>query len=136
AGDLRIVLAESAGQPVAVLMQPVAPNAVKELAKTYSSPVGSRKFDRVEVLKGAQVVITKEKEKYTVEAAIPLAALGLKPEPALEVKGDAGYISSDAAGITNTARTYWSNQNTGLVNDLPGEAALRPGEWGRFQFSD
>jgi hypothetical protein len=136
AGDLRIVIAESAGQPIAVLMQPVAPNAAKELAHTYSSPVGSRKFDRVEVLKNAHVVINKEKEKYTVEAAIPLAALGLKPEPALEVKGDAGYISSDAAGITNTARTYWSNQNTGLVNDLPGEAALRPGEWGSFQFSD
>jgi hypothetical protein len=114
----------------------VAPNAANELAKTYSSPVGSRKFDRVEVLKNAQVVINKEKEKYTVEVAIPLAALGLKPEPALEVKGDAGYTSSDAAGITNTARTYWSNQNTGLVNDLPGEAALRPGEWGSFQFSD
>ncbi|HEV7403554.1 MAG TPA: hypothetical protein VGO11_11525, partial [Chthoniobacteraceae bacterium] len=136
AGDLRIVIAESAGQPIAVLMQPVAPNAAKELAHTYSSPVGSRKFDRVEVLKNAQVVVNKEKEKYTVEVAIPLAALGLKPEPALEIRGDAGYISSDAAGITNTARTYWSNQNTGLVNDLPGEAALRPGEWGSFQFSD
>ena len=136
AGDLRIVIAESAGQPIAVLMAPVSPGAPKSANHTYSSPVGSRPFDRVEVLKDAQVAIAKDKEKYVVEAAIPLASIGLKPEPALEIRGDAGYISSDAAGITNTARTYWSNQNTGLVNDLPGEAALRPGEWGTFQFSD
>jgi hypothetical protein len=114
----------------------VDPAAPKTENKTYSSPVGSVKFDSVAVLDSTKVVITKSAKGYTVEASIPLAALGLKPEAGLEIRGDVGFISSDAGGLINTARTYWSNKNTGLVNDLPGEAAIRPGDWGSMQFSD
>ncbi|HSI83786.1 MAG TPA: hypothetical protein VK970_08375 [Candidatus Methylacidiphilales bacterium] len=136
AGDVRLLIAEVGGKPVAVLSRPVDPTAPKTAAKTYSSPVQSVKFDRVAVLDSAKVVITRTAKGYTVEAAIPLADLGLKPEPGLEIRGDVGFISSDSGGLINTARTYWSNKNTGLVNDLPGEASLKPGDWGSMQFSD
>ena len=101
-----------------------------------SSPVASVAFARVEILKDAKVNITRGADKYFVEAAIPWEALGIKPQPGLELRGDAGFISSDAEGQTNTGRTYWSNSNTGLVNDLPGEAAIKPSEWGVLQLSD
>ena len=32
------------------------------------------------------------------------------------------------------ARTYWANQATGLVNDVPGEIMLAPGLWGEATF--
>ena len=35
--------------------------------------------------------------------------------------------------MINTARTYWANKKTGLVNDLPGEALLAPAEWGEIE---
>lgn len=136
AGDIRLNIAEVAGSPVALLMVPVNPAADKAAAKTYSSPVSSARFDQVEVLANVKVAVTKSDKGYIVEAAIPLSAIGLKPEPGLEIRGDAGIITSDTAGIINTARIYWSNKNTGLVNDVWGEAILKPNEWGKMQFSD
>jgi hypothetical protein len=50
------------------------------------------------------------------------------------VRGDAGFISSDAQGTSNVARTYWSNKATNLNNDLPSEAWLYPATWGEFKF--
>jgi hypothetical protein len=50
------------------------------------------------------------------------------------IRGDAGFISSDALGTLNVARTYWSNQATNLTNDLPSEAWLYPAAWGEFKF--
>jgi hypothetical protein len=32
-------------------------------------------------------------------------------------------------------RSYWSNQNTGLVNDVPGEIMLSPVSWGTITFA-
>jgi hypothetical protein len=51
----------------------------------------------------------------------------------MKLRGDVGFISSDAKGMINTARTYLFNKKTGLVNDLPGEASLRPAEWGEIE---
>ncbi len=68
------------------------------------------------------------------EAAIPLTALALAPTPGLVLRGDAGIISSDAPGLINIARTYWSNKATNLVNDLPSEAWLYPETWGELRF--
>ena len=51
----------------------------------------------------------------------------------MKLRGDVGFISSDAMGMINTARTYLFNKKTGLVNDLPGEAMLNPAEWGEIE---
>lgn len=39
-------------------------------------------------------------------------------------------VYSDAKGNNRAARIYWSNQATGLVNDVPGEIMANPSLWG------
>jgi hypothetical protein len=133
AGDIRIVMAMAGGAPAAVLMAPKDPVAKPELRQTYTSPVMSIAFDRVELLQSARVMVHKTNRGYLLEAAIPLAVIGLKPEKGMKLRGDVGFISSDAAGTINTARTYLFNKKTALVNDLPGEAILAPAEWGEIE---
>jgi hypothetical protein len=133
AGDIRIVMAMAGGAPAAVLMAPKDPVAKPELRQTYTSPVMSIAFDRVELLQSARVMVHKTNRGYLLEAAIPLAVIGLKPEKGMKLRGDVGFVSSDAAGTINTARTYLFNKKTALVNDLPGEAILAPAEWGEIE---
>lgn len=132
AGDRRLAIAPYQGKPAVVLMQPVDPKSSPDLKAKYQSPVGSRTFDRVEVLKGAKVKVKVEGSRYRVIASIPLADLGWTPVAGQVLRGDAGIISSDAAGMINVARTYWANKATNLVNDLPTEAWLYPETWGEF----
>ena len=132
AGDVRIVFAQLDGKPVAVLMGPIDPSAPKAGRVLYHSPVADRTFDRVEPLAAARVAVRASADRYVVEAAVPWEALGVKPRAGQALRGDAGVISSDAAGKINTARTYWSNPHTNLVNDLPHEAWLYPNAWGRL----
>ena len=132
--DVRVVLGQLGGKPVAVLMKPVDPSADPKLALDYTSPVAPKHFDRVEILDGAVVRVAKTGQGYLVEASLPLAALGLKPAKGMKLRGDLGFISSDAAGAINVARTYWTNKDTNLVNDLPQEAWLFPATWGRINF--
>ena len=133
AGDVRLCIAQSGGRPVVVLMRPIDPGAPESARVVYRSPVGPKRFDRVEILTGAAVAVTTTPDSYIVELAVPLSALGLKPGGT--IRGDAGIIASDAAGMINTARTYWSNQETNLVNDLPQEAWFAPRAWGTWTFA-
>jgi len=132
--ELRVVIANFAGKPTAVLMKPVDASAPVELHKAYTSPVGTKKFDRVEVLTAATIKVLTKSDGYTVEATLPWAALGLKPMSGQPLRGDVGIISSDTAGLINVARTYWANPHTNLVNDEPLEAVLTPTAWGLFTF--
>ena len=134
AGDVRVVLSQLAGKPVAVLMRPIDPAADKARRVRYHSPVTDKTFDRVEVLADARVKVKTHTGRYVLEAALPLKALGLEPKAGLVLRGDVGVISSDAAGKINTARTYWSNPHTNLVSDLPHEAWLYPAAWGEMEF--
>jgi hypothetical protein len=131
-GDLRVVFAQLGGRPVAVLMRPIDPAAAKDKQVRYHSPVMDKVFDRVEVLAEATVAVKVQGSRYTLEAAIPLKALGLPARSGLVLRGDAGVIASDAQGLTNTARTYWSNPHANLVSDLPSEAWLAPEGWGKL----
>jgi hypothetical protein len=126
----RLLIAPQDGKAVCVLMRPVDPAAPSQLARTYLSPVGARRFDRVEVLAAATVAVQAVGDGYRVELAVPLAALGFAPKPGLSVRGDLGLIVSDADGTAGVARLYWSNRDTNLVNDEPSEAWLTPAAWG------
>jgi hypothetical protein len=132
AGDQRLVFGQVNGKPVVVRMAPVDKTAPAALNAKYTSPVGTRAFDRVEVLADAQVAVRVEGGRYRVKAAVPLATLGIAPKPGLALRGDAGFISSDAQGLIDIARTYWANPTTNLVNDLPSEAWLYPETWGEL----
>lgn len=134
ATDVRVCISQLGKNPVAVLMKPVDPTASKEHALTYTSPVQPKHFDNVQIIKDAQIKVRTIDGGYSVEAAIPLASIGLKPAKGLLVRGDVGFISSDPAGQINVARTYWANPNTNLVNDLPQESWLSPNAWGELVF--
>jgi len=135
AGDLRLVFAPLEGKPAAILMRPVDPTAAKESQAIYHSPVGDKKFDRVEVLSAAQVKVGVQTGRYHLEAVLPLKALGLDgPVAGRTLRGDVGVIFSDAQGRSNAARMYWSNPHSNLVSDLPLEAWLYPATWGELTF--
>ena len=133
-GDQRIVIAQIDGKPVAVLMRAVDRKAPKSEGVNYHSPVTDKFFARVKIIEGAQVEVQPGGGKYVVRAIIPWKELGMEPQKGMSIRGDLGFILSDAAGTINTARVYWSNKETNLVNDLPFEAWLAPQKWGVVSF--
>ena len=69
-----------------------------------------------------------------VEAAIPLAALGVKPAAGQTLGGDFGATFGDAAGKDTVLRSHWNNQATGIVADEVDELRLDPKNWGKISF--
>ena len=132
AGDLRVLMANFNGKPVAVLMKQVAPGGPASERFTYSSPVMSVTFDQVKLLTDVMPSVAVRGNGYTVTAALPWSVLGVEPGADLTLRGDAGFILSDPAGTINTARVYWSNKSTGLVMDQPGEALINPRGFGEM----
>jgi hypothetical protein len=133
-GDLRVVIAPYEGSAVAVLMIQRARDENDQQAVNYRSPVAQVRFDRVLILDRAVVAARTGAGGYAIEAKLPLVDLGLRPESQGAMSGDVGIISSDALGLANTARTYWANPDTNLVNDLPQEARIEPTRWGSIRF--
>jgi len=50
----------------------------------------------------------------------------------MRLRGDFGVLFGNDAGEITTLRSYWSNQNTSIVSDVPSEASLEPRQWGTF----
>jgi hypothetical protein len=90
----------------------------------------------VKVLDSAKinVKIDAKKKQYVVEAAIPLADIGLTPFAGLKLYGDFGATHGDPAGTDTVLRTYWNNQSTGLVADEVFELKMEPKNWGILNF--
>ena len=134
AGDVRVVISQFEGKPVAVLMKPYVDNPVKEESINYHSPVGDKFFQQVKIIESAKIDVKVKGNSYEVTASIPWSVLGFKPEAGKSIRGDVGFILSDNDGRINTARIYWSNRLTNLVNDLPFEAWLNPDQWSEIKF--
>jgi len=134
-GDLRLSIGNFRGTPTAVLYRP---KASEKAPKTFRSGVVRDGYvvESVTVVKDAriEVKVRGDKKGYTVEAAIPLAALGLKPSDGLTLRGDFGVTHGDAAGKDTVLRTHWSNQATGIVNDEVFELKIEPRNWGELTF--
>ncbi|RMD74806.1 MAG: hypothetical protein D6820_16000 [Lentisphaerae bacterium] len=129
AGDCRLVIAPAAQKrAVAVLMVPKLKRG-KKSPYLYTSPVGQKRFDYVGRLSTAKIHVDVSDHHYVVEVAVPKQSLGIGVNTK-SLRGDVGFISSDAAGTINTARTYWANRDTNLVNDEPQEAWFQPAVWG------
>jgi hypothetical protein len=134
-GDLRLSIGNLGGKPSAVIYRPVA----KEKApKKFFSGVwrDGVEYDSVLTLTDARIEVTVDEagKRYLVEAAIPLAALGLKPAAGLTLGGDFGATFGDAAGKDTLLRSHWNNQATGIVADEVDELRIDPGNWGRIIF--
>ncbi len=137
AGDIRIVVTRVGGKPVAVLYRPVAPDApAAEMWETSTPAGGTTAFDQVKVLDGAKVVVHAEENSYSVEAAIPLADLGIAAAPASGtiMKMDWGVLTTDDGFVTRSRR-YWANPIASGVSDEPTEARLEPAMWGYARFA-
>ncbi len=136
-GDLRLSVGNCQGKNVAVVYRPKAKPG-EQAPKTFYSGVVRQgyKMESVKVLKDAKINVTigKDKKSVTVEVAVPLRSLGLKPKTGLKLPGDIGVTHGDAAGKDTILRTYWNNQKTGLVADEVFELKLTPGDWGIFTF--
>ncbi len=136
AGDIRILITRLAGKPVAVLYRPVAPGAPAADRWETSTPAGgTTTFDQVTLLEGATILVHDEDDGYSVEAAIPLADLGIPAAPAsgTVMKMDWGVLTTDD-GFATRSRRYWANPIASGVSDEPTEARLDPALWGYARF--
>ncbi|MCY3023753.1 MAG: hypothetical protein NTW87_32635 [Planctomycetota bacterium] len=139
-GDMRILLSVANGQPVAVLYQPNAKGAKPDEAWETHTLVFRAAFERVVRLDGVKMAVQAPGEGqghawYCLEAAIPLASIGLKITPGLRLKMDWGVLVSGPDGSEVLQRLYWSNTATAIVADEAAEALLQPGLWGFVRFS-
>jgi len=66
---------------------------------------------------------------YAVSFAVPGDFSAVR-----ELTCDFGVIFGDREGKVNLSRSYWSNKDTGLVNDVPGEIMPAPEKWGTVRF--
>jgi hypothetical protein len=129
-GNMRLIMTVKDGKPVAILNQKVAPGAAKGEGFGFASPARVIAFDRVLVAPEVKIATSAISRGYFVEAAIPWKLLGIVPKSGLKLKADFGILFANDGGTITVSRQYWCNKETGLVNDIPGEADLAPDHWG------
>ncbi len=129
AGDMRLLFSVMDGQPVCVLYEPVVREGERAM-RLFTSPTGAEAFDRVVLLKEAQVAIKRAKNGYALEASIPLSVIRFAVKAGATYRGDVGVIYSDAGGSRNVLRACYFNKDTAIINDIPTEARLQPQNWG------
>jgi hypothetical protein len=134
AGDVRLLITAAPDGPKAVLYRPVVPGTPLGKAMRVVSPVAEVTIDEVKLLDGVRFARRAEGDRYVVEAAIPLAAIGLKAAPGLRVKMDWGVLASGPDGTEVIRRVYWANRAAQIVADAPSEARLHPHLWGHAVF--
>lgn len=134
-GDLRLSIGNFQGQPTAVVYRRVAH---EQHSRTFFSGVirDGHEMQSVSVIKQAviQVQVDARNNRYVVQAAIPLASLGLNLAPGIKLSGDIGATHGDRAGTDTVLRSYWNNQATGIVADEVFELKMEPRNWGRLVF--
>lgn len=133
-GDVRILMTQTPTGPKAVLYRPVVPGADPAKAWRVRSPVGEVSIDEVKLVPGVRLSPAGNADHYTLEAAIPLAELGLKPAAGTRLKLDWGALVSGPEGTEVMKRVYWANQAAQIVADAPSEARLNPHLWGHAVF--
>ena len=134
-GDLRLSIGPVRGKPQAVIYRRIADDPHP---RSFSSGVfQDYVMQSVLPLESAEILAkTVGKDRYVVEAKVPLSALGLTPRVGLELHGDFGATHGDPAGQRTRLRTYWANQHTGIVDDAVAELKMEPRLWGTFQFAE
>ncbi|HZZ71552.1 MAG TPA: PQQ-binding-like beta-propeller repeat protein [Pirellulales bacterium] len=135
-GDVRISIGNFKGHPTVMAYRKEAKD--KHPMTFNSGVVKDYQMDSVVALKDARVEVKVDavNKRYTVEAALPLKSLELKPHDGLTIRADVGVTHGDRAGRRTVLRTYWSNQSTGLVSDEVLELEMTPAAWGEVEFKN
>jgi hypothetical protein len=136
AGDLRVLLAYQGAKPAAVVYRPVIGGKAKGKPWRVVSPVNEATFDDVHEMTGVRMAQQAFGNGYNVEAAIPLAEIGLKPIDGLRLKLDWGVLRTGPDGHEVLQRILWANRATSITADAPSEARLHPELWGFIRFYD
>ena len=135
-GDVRVLLARITDTPAGTAFQtaywPLKPGA--QNPQTISSPAASRRFDEIAPLPGVTFAYAIAAERYTVEAQVPLKALGIEPGRNVAVGFDTAIAVSNEAGRQRERSVHWAGETEGPVVDRPGDAALKPDTWGTLVF--
>lgn len=134
AGDFRVSIGNFQGKATAVLYRKVSK---EKKPRTFSSGVISGyEMEYVAVIEDARIQVKTRPDNagYAVEAAIPWAAIGFTPQAGVQYRGDVGVTHGTPTGDRTRLRTYWSNQETGLVDDAVFELKMNPKNWGQIVF--
>ena len=86
-GDVRVLITQQAGKPVAVVYRPKVKGFAGEPI-VLKSPTGQEAFDAIEVSDRVQVAYTKVGGGFRAVATVPLDLLGWTPRPG--ERGEAG----------------------------------------------
>ncbi len=127
-GDKRLSITEFNGRMVAVLSEPKVAGFTGKAHQLMAA-----RLDRIALLDNARIALTRRANGYALEAAIPLADLGLAADSSATLRGDLGVVFSDSIG-GRELRLYHYNKKTEMVADLTTEATLQPAEWGNIHF--
>ena len=133
-GDQRLLITLFEGKPVGVLYQHRVPGTPQAERTPFASPWRTEYVDKIVRLDPANIGVARTPKGYAVEATVPLALLGLTPQPGVSYKADFGILTADASGVATQVRSYWANPSTGVVSDVPSEIMLTPGLWGTLIF--
>ena len=133
-GDIRLSFTMIDDKPAAILYDYVVPGTPASERLPFSSPWRAVYVDRVRRLTDADIRVVRKGDRVTLEAAVPLASLGLDPKRTATTRGDVGRVVSDESGTNSVDRIYWSNKDTKIMSDIPSEVQLQPRLWGTFVF--
>ncbi len=131
-GTLRLLVAPTAPEPVAMRFRPDLPGAPKDAAIAFSSPVRTVTFDLVERCLETKVEFATTDDGYRATLAVPFAALGIRYAPGLRLRGDLGVLLANQGGMQTERRWYLFNLTDTLTTDIPSEAELKPRAWGKI----
>lgn len=145
-GDLRVILAQvkgGDGKPQPFQRGYWQKKAGGSDGQTITSPAASVRMDQIAELPGLQVAwrignTDKDsgKVEYTVETAIPLAAIGLTGVRGKRIGFDTSIGVANAAGDRRERAGHWGGLSEAAVVDRPGSHRLLPGNWGTLVFLD
>ncbi len=134
-GDVRVLVTRKDGKPFSMVYRTKVKDFKGEPI-VLSSPTGSESFDNIESTDRVKLDYNETDKGFTALVTVPLDLFGLQPESGDTVKLDLGYIFGNATGSRTAARAYLHNNSfsANVVDDIPNESRLEPGEWGTATF--
>ena len=109
--------------------------------RTITSPAAQVHMDHIGEVPGLKVAWRTEGvdaksgvTHYRVEAALPLASLGVSAPAGRRIGFDVSVGVANAAGDRRERAAHWAGLSEGVVVDRPGSTMLLPATWGTLVF--